>query len=225
MAAVTRSTSPATQRNSTAMVRSQRHTQTSSSWSHSTDRTTATSVMTTLHTPMVSVASAPQPRRRCDMSPDRKEGLRLLLFVTFFVSLCLWALGCSLVTQKHADVIVVPPMDDMLAFTMCNGNKPLIVIRQGLSQESIPTVLQHEEIHVSQMRRYPSCHEFSRLYQASADFRLKTELEAYCPEARAVSLISEKDSVVRYLSAHLIRTTGSKQELSTVEKLVMGCLD
>jgi len=153
------------------------------------------------------------------------RGMEILVGLMLLIALlAILSSSCVFAGRQRVDTVVLPIMNDMLGLTTCNGNRPLVVIRSGLDKNSIVTVLQHEEIHVSQMRRFPSCKDFARLYAKSADFRLKMELEAYCPEARAMSLVSEKDSVTRHLSVHLIRTTGTLTPLPAVEKMVRGCL-
>lgn len=152
----------------------------------------------------------------------KARGWEIMLgFIVLLILLVVLSTSCMFAGKPRTEVIIAPPMNDMLGFTTCNGNRPLVVIRSGLRAGDLVTVLQHEEIHVSQMKRFPTCKDFARLYTNNADFRLKMELEAYCPEARAVALITEKDSVARRLSTHLILTTGTLKSLPKVESMVL----
>jgi len=170
----------------------------------------------------------PSPRRNNSSRGCVMENRGREILVGLMVPIALLAIlssSCMFAGRQRVDTVVLPITGDALGITICNGNRPLVVIRSGLDKGSVIRVLQHEEIHVSQMRRYSRCKDFASLYTKSADFRLKMELEAYCPEARAMSLVSEKDSVARYLSIHLVRTTGTMKTIPTVEKMVRGCLE
>jgi len=68
--------------------------------------------------------------------------------------------------------------------TLCGlNNRPLILINEKLiGKDEWRFVLYHEQTHVQQMGR--NCTKFMQKYKYDKNFRIKTELQAYCIERR-----------------------------------------
>lgn len=90
----------------------------------------------------------------------------------------------ALFTQSLGSQVAIirAPLGNYGAITTCDqANNIVVVINQSVSFLDLPQVMEHEFVHVTEMRLYQGgCQGFLNHFRADKDFRFQAEARAYC---------------------------------------------